>query len=126
MKLTYIAALVGAVAVTLGAVAFTVGGTMSGTAATATAATADVTTMSIRQRHTTADMFDLSDGISYDEAARTLGVPGHLQTRNAAGIPGMENDPRVSVYAWPNHDGSRIVLVFRNDRLVHRTQVGMR
>ncbi|WP_143149235.1 hypothetical protein [Hyphomicrobium sp. CS1BSMeth3] len=125
MKLPYIAALVGAVGISLGAAVFIAAGSTSGTTATATAATADVVTMSIRQRHTIADMIELSDGITYDDAARSLGVPGHLQTRNVAGMPGIENDPRVSVYAWPNPDGSRVILAFRNDRLIHRTHVGL-
>ncbi len=126
MKLSYLGALVGALGVGLGATALVAGGTMSRATPVATAAVADIATMSIRQRHTLQDMLDLSDGISYDDAARTLGIPGHLQSRRAAGLPDIEDDSRVTVYAWPNPDNSRVVLVFRNDRLIHRTQTGLR
>jgi hypothetical protein len=123
MKLPHIIALVGAGAAILGAAALGAGGTIYGTPATATA---DAPAISIRQRHTMADMLALSDGMSYDDAARMLGTLGHATTRRSAGIPGLEDDDTVDVYTWPNPDGSRVVLVFRSDRLIHRTQVGLR
>ncbi|MFN3743874.1 MAG: hypothetical protein ACK4TL_04135 [Hyphomicrobiaceae bacterium] len=123
MKLPHIIALVGAGAVILGAAALGAGGTIYGKPATATA---NAPAIAVPQRHTLADMLALADGISYDDAARSLGTLGHAVTRRSAGIPGLEDDDTVEVYAWPNPDGSRVVLVFRDDRLVHRAQVGLR
>jgi hypothetical protein len=69
---------------------------------------------------------ELPDGISYDDAARRLGTVGHSEVRTLAVDMGISQGGNVAVYAWPNADGSRIVLVFQHDRLVHRAQEGLR
>jgi hypothetical protein len=71
-------------------------------------------------------MMELPDGISYDDAARRLGTVGHSEVRALAVDMGISQGGNVAVYAWPNADGSRIVLVFQHDRLVHRAQEGLR
>ena len=125
MKLPYIIALVGVGAISLGAAAFA-SNLRSESKPVATVAKGDTSPMPVPQRHTLADMLTLEDGISYDDAARTLGTVGHAEDRSASGLPGAGQDPRLTVYAWPNPDGSRIILAFQNDRLVHRTHVGLR
>lgn len=124
MKRTYVVALLGAGTIALGAAAFAASGTMPGTAPQV--GTLDVATASIRQRHTMEDMLALSNGISYDAAARLLGVPGHVEARQVLDTLDLVDHTGVAVYRWPNPDGSRILLVFRDDRLIHRTQVGLR
>lgn len=121
MKLPYMAALVGVGAISLGAAALAAGSLLSESTPAAAAATSETSPITIRQRHTLADMLRLDDGISYDDAARALGTFGHAESRRASGLPGAEEDPRITVYAWPNPDGSRIILAFQDDRLVHRT-----
>jgi hypothetical protein len=126
MKLPYIIALVGVGAISLGAAAFASNNLRSESKPAPTAEKVDTRPMPVPQRHTLVDMLKLDDGISYDDAARTLGTFGHAETRSASGLAGAEQDPRITVYAWPNPDGSRIILAFENDRLVHRTHVGLR
>lgn len=126
MRLPYIAALVGVGAISLGAAAFASSNLLSESKPAAVVAKVDARPMPIPPRHTLADMLRLDDGISYDDAARTLGTVGHEESRSAAGLAGAEEDPRIAVYAWPNPDGSRVILAFQNDRLVHRTHVGLR
>lgn len=124
MKRTYVVALLGAGTIALGAAAYAASGTMSGAAPQV--AKVDVAPITIRQRHTMADMLALSNGVSYDDAARSLGVPGHVEARQALDTLDLADHTGVAVYRWPNPDGSRILLVFRDDRLIHRTQVGLR
>ncbi len=86
---------------------------------------ADIPPPSLRQRHTVQDFHGLREGISYDEAARTLGHVGHEVLRRAPDdIPAIPAD--ADVYSWPNPNGSRIVLVFVGDRLVDKRQFGLR
>jgi hypothetical protein len=125
MKLPYIIALVGVGAISLGAAAFA-SNLRSESKPAVTVAKVDTAPMPVPQRHTLADMLMLDDGISYDDAARALGTVGHAENRGASGLAGAEQDARITVYAWPNPDGSRIILAFQNDRLVHRTHVGLR
>jgi len=124
MKRTYVVALLGAGTIALGAAAFAASGTMS--SAPPQVAKLEVAPVAIRQRHTMEDMLALSNGISYDAAARLLGVPGHVEARQVLDTLDLTDHAGVTVYAWPNPDGSRILLVFRSDRLIHRTQVGLR
>ena len=91
-----------------------------------TSAKADILDLSIGQRHTMHNFLELRDGISYDETARTLGYAGHEVPRGStAGVPGVGDEAGALVFAWPNADGSRIVLVFKKDRLVQKAQVGL-
>jgi hypothetical protein len=125
MKVPYITALCAAGAISLGGAAFATGNLLSGSVAPAAQAP-QAAALPIPQRHTLADMLQLEDGITYDNAARTLGTLGHAETWQAASLPEMKNTAGMAVYAWPNPDGSRIVLVFQHDRLIHRTQEGLR
>lgn len=87
--------------------------------------TADMPRPSTQQRHTMQDFHGLREGISYDDASRTLGHPGHEALKgNPERLPATPFD--ADVYVWPNPDGSRIVLVFAADRLVDKRQVGLR
>lgn len=85
---------------------------------------AEAPPMMTQQRHTMEDFRNLGDGISYDDAARMLRHVGHEVLRGEpADIPNVRSD--ASVYMWPNPNGSRIVLVFRGDRLTQKAQVGL-
>ena len=126
MKRRYFVVLLAAAA-TMGAGTLAVVGTTPATTATvAKVATASISVPSITQRHTVADMMALGDGISYDDAARMLGTFGHVQVDKLAVDMGLSRGGAVAVYAWPNPDGSRVVLVFRDDRLIHRALVDQR
>jgi hypothetical protein len=79
----------------------------------------------IRQRHTLRDFHELPAGISYDDASRTLGHIGHEILRSAQGdIPSIERG--VDAFEWPNPNGSRMVLIFRNDRMILKLQTELR
>jgi len=86
--------------------------------------TADIPQATVQQRHTLQDFQDLRDGISYDGATRTLGHLAHEVLRGTSEeVPGISADAKM--YTWPNPNGSRIVLVFREDRLIQKIQFGL-
>ena len=123
MKFHYMA-LIG---VTVGAVAIWAATFEGGSATPRTTTKAEAPDLSISPRHTMGKFLELRDGASYDEAARTLGYLGHEVPKGSPdGAPGVGDEAGVLVYAWPNADGSRIVLVFKNDRLVQKAQIGLR
>lgn len=90
-----------------------------------TSVTADVPEKLIPPRYTILDFQRLREGMTYDDAARTLGNPGHEVLK---GTPEYIRDfpTDADVYLWPSPNGSRIVLVFLEDRLIQRHQVGLR
>ena len=124
MKLQHIAAIVGTGVISLSAAAFAASNLLASSPPPAVAAPAAA--MPIPQRHTLANMEALPHGISYDDAARRLGTVGHIEGRTLAIDMGLSQGGNAAVYAWPNPDGSRVVLVFQHDRLVHRTHEGLR
>lgn len=122
MKQIYVVVLLGAAAAALGTAALATGVAKSRTAVPAAAPVEII----MPQRHSLADLEELPTGLTYDEAARRLGTPGHAENRGAAGLPGIAEDAAASVFAWPNADGSRVLLVFRDDLLAHKTHEGLR
>jgi hypothetical protein len=124
MKLPYMAAIAAVGVVSLGAAAFAASNLLASSPPPAVAAPARA--MPVPQRHTLADMLELPEGISYDDAARRLGTVGHSEGWALAANMGVSQGGNVAVYAWPNPDGSRVVLIFQHDRLVQRTQEGLR
>lgn len=116
-----IIALAGAGAVAITGAALAAGSRSVSQPTVSTAPTvAKVALPTIQQRHTKSDMMALADGISYDDAARALGTLGHAEGHKLAVDLGLSQGGKIAVYAWPNPDGSRVVLVFQHDRLVHR------
>jgi hypothetical protein len=122
MKRIYVVLLLGAAAAGLGTAALATGAAMKRTPPPAAAPIE----ISIAPRHSLADLEELPTGITYDEAARMLGTPGHAETRSAATLSGIAAEVPASVYSWPNPDGSRIILVFQKDLLTHKTHEGLR
>lgn len=121
MNRKYVVLLLGVVTAGLGTAALATGSAFN----RAPAPVAAPAVITIAPRHTLADLEALPLGLSYDAAARTLGTPGHAEPRSAALLSGIADDVAASVYAWPNADGSRIVLVFQNDALTHKTHEGL-
>jgi hypothetical protein len=81
--------------------------------------------LTVQQRHSMQDLLSLRQGISYDDAARTLGHVGHELLRTD--LEGILNVPKdAKAYMWPNPDGSRIVLIFSKGGLAQRHQFGLR
>jgi len=122
MKRIYVVLMLGAAAAALGTAALAAGVAMKRTPPPAAAPIE----LSIAPRHSLADLEELPTGLTYDEAARMLRTPGHAENRSAAGMPGIAADAAASVYAWPNPDGSRVLLVFRDGLLAHKTHEGLR
>ena len=122
MKRIYVVVLLAGAAAALGTAALATGVAMKRTPPPAAAPIE----ISIAPRHSLADLEALPTGLTYDEAARMLGTPGHTEHRSAAVQSGIADDALATVYAWPNPDGSRVVLVFQNDLLTHKTHIGLR
>jgi hypothetical protein len=122
MKRIYMVVLLGGAAAALGTAALATGVAKSRPAVPAAAPVEII----MPQRHSLADLEDLPTGLTYDQAARRLGTPGHSEVRSAAALSGIADEVVASVYAWPNPDGSRIILVFQNDLLTHKAHEGLR
>ncbi len=86
--------------------------------------TADVHEPAVQQRHSLADFASIQHGMSYDEAARTLGHVGHFGLQGSADAP-LTIEAGSKVFTWPNPNGSNIVLIFRHGRLVEKLQFGL-
>jgi hypothetical protein len=78
------------------------------------------------QRHSIADFERLRQGISYDEASRTLGHVGYFGVLGPAESVPTHLSPGSKVFTWPNPSGSRIVLVFKKDQLIEKKQFGLK
>ena len=78
------------------------------------------------QRHSNKDFDELQLSMSYDEASRALGHVGHFDFAGFGEKLPDDIPPGSKILFWPNPDGSRIVLIFANDRLIHKMQFGLR
>lgn len=61
----------------------------------------------------------LSEGMTYSEAARIIGTPGdELSRSDLAGISTV-------MYSWANSNGSNMNAMFQNGKLVTKAQLGL-
>lgn len=82
----------------------------------------------ITQRYSSAQYEALTDGMSYDDAARALGHPGqHATKASMAEIGGDALKPKTMTFVWRNPDRSSVLLVFNEeDQLVQRAYLAAR
>ncbi len=69
----------------------------------------------------------LSPGMSYTEARGTIGSPGtEVAKSRIEGVPGVLESIETAGYSWTNGDGSNALVIFRNGKLVQKSQSGLR
>lgn len=71
------------------------------------------------RRITAAEYAEIVEGMTYEEAARRIGDPGEPQ--GTATINGVS----ATIYGWANDDGSEAAIVFREGKMVLKTQSGL-
>ena len=69
----------------------------------------------------------LHDGMSYAAAVAVIGSYGTETSRNhIQGSPGVMPVLTTVSYSWKNSDGSNMLAIFQNDRLLQKSQFGLR
>jgi len=69
----------------------------------------------------------LQDGMSYAAAVAVIGSDGTETSRNhIQGSPGVMPSLTTVSYAWQNSDGSNMLAIFQNDKLMQKSQFGLR
>jgi predicted Zn finger-like uncharacterized protein len=69
----------------------------------------------------------VANGMSYSQVAQIIGEPGEETGRsNIKSVPGVTANLETVSYQWINHDGSHMNAIFQNDRLISKTQFGLR
>jgi predicted Zn finger-like uncharacterized protein len=69
----------------------------------------------------------VANGMSYSQVAQIIGEPGEETGRsNIESVPGVTANVETVSYQWINHDGSHMNAIFQNDRLITKTQFGLR
>lgn len=64
--------------------------------------------------------YQINEGMTYDAVVNLLGADGETMSSNDIG--GYKNE----MFTWKNDDGSSIMLMFQNGRLVSKTQYGLK
>lgn len=69
----------------------------------------------------------LQPGMSYAQTTEILKDKGQLtsETKTPA-VPGFMDEIHVKAYSWQNPDGSNIIIMFQNDKLDTKAQVGLK
>lgn len=69
----------------------------------------------------------IQHGMSYDQISRLLEQPGQEQSSShIPGITGVTGSITTKIYGWQNKDGSNIIVMFQNDRVINKAQFGLR
>ena len=95
------------------------GGGTSGSSPAAPAAKRVVVTKSDYDR--------IADGMSYRQVAAIIGSQGEEMSRNKIeGVPGVMESVETVMYVWQNEDGTNMNAMFQNDRLMQKSQFGLK
>jgi len=70
---------------------------------------------------------NVTNGLSYSQVAQIIGEPGEETGRShIVADPGLTASVETVSYQWINPDGSHMNAIFQNDRLIAKTQFGLR
>lgn len=75
----------------------------------------------------TLDEFNqISNGMSYSQVVSIVGAEGSLASSNYMdGVPGVMGSIDTRAYMWRNNDGSNMMCMFQNDRMMTKAQAGL-
>lgn len=72
---------------------------------------------------TYSDYMQIKNGMSYSQVVGIVGSQGKEMSRNHMdGVPGFMDSIETVGYMWQNGDGSNLLVVFQNDRVVQKNQ----
>ena len=67
------------------------------------------------------------DGVSYFEVCAIMGEDGQeMSSSTMPGIPGVMTSLTTKAYGWKNPDGSNTIIMFQNDRMMMKSQFGLK
>jgi hypothetical protein len=68
----------------------------------------------------------VSDGMSYSQVVSIVGEDGKENSSSTMpGVPGYTEAIITKAYSWQNADGSNMICMFQNDRLISKAQAGL-
>lgn len=78
-------------------------------------------------RVVTAEEFSqVNNGMSYSQVVSIVGAEGNLTSSNYMdGVPGVMGSIDTRAYIWQNKDGSNMICMFQNDRMMTKAQAGL-
>ena len=65
-------------------------------------------------------------GMSLSQTQDIVGKPGETTAEIAFGVPYPQLEGKQAFYQWKNPDGSSMIAVFINDKLVFKNQVNLK
>lgn len=69
----------------------------------------------------------LSDGMTHGQAMRILGDQGVSTGESVMpGVPGVMEKIKTETFTWKNEDGSNMIVMFQNDKLIMKSQFGLK
>jgi hypothetical protein len=69
----------------------------------------------------------VNEGLSYREVVQIIGAEGEELSRNKIQeIPGVMESVETIMYQWVNKSGSSMNAIFQNDKLIQKTQFGLK
>ena len=69
----------------------------------------------------------LQNGMSYRDAVTIIGTEGDEMSRNRIeGVPGVMSSVETVMYMWQNGDGTNMNAMFQNDKLMQKSQFGLK
>ena len=69
----------------------------------------------------------LTNGMSYSNAVKIIGFSGEEMSRNHIdGAPGVMESIDTVMYSWQNRDGTNMNAMFQNDKLMQKSQFGLK
>lgn len=83
---------------------------------------------SSRKKVITKSEYDrIRKGMSYRDVVMIIGAEGEELSQNRIeGEPGVVDSGKTIMYMWQNSDGSRLNILFQNDKLTLKTQFGLK
>jgi hypothetical protein len=69
----------------------------------------------------------LKDGMSYRQVVGIIGAEGEELSRNKIeGVPGVTESIETVMYMWQNGNGTNMNAMFQNDKLMQKSQFGLK
>jgi len=68
----------------------------------------------------------IKNGMSYQQVVSIIGVEGESISENSMdGIPGVMKSVSTKAYLWQNSDGSNMMVMFQNNKMIQKSQFGL-
>lgn len=69
----------------------------------------------------------VQDGMGYSNVCSIMGENGQeMSSSSMPGVPGMIPSITTKAYGWQNPEGSNTIIMFQNDKMVMKSQFGLK